>query len=306
MSLTMTAARAAALILPTNLSTLAQTGSNTLVGAPHSPDGTAAAATVAPGRHIELPGVKLWYTDTGGTGVPVVLLHANTFTSAEWAPQVQALSAAGYRVIAFDRRGWGRSEANPVTGTQPGTVAEDLDNLVRQLQLPQFHLVGIAGGGFVAIDFAAWQPEQLRSLVIAASNGQIAEKRMADFRARIDIPALLEPSQRVNRELGIAYRAENPEGTNRFHHVEQTAKQPNAPAQPMRTPNTFAKLASIRVPTLILAGGADLIAPPALMRDWASHLQRYEFQTIDDAGHSIAWERPGTFSDRVLGFIVRH
>ena len=61
------------------------------------------------GSYAELPGVKLWFTDSGGTGVPIVLLHANTGTSAVWASQVASFSQAGYRVIAFDRRGWGKS-----------------------------------------------------------------------------------------------------------------------------------------------------------------------------------------------------
>ena len=68
------------------------------------------------GAYAELPGVRLWFTDTGGTGVPVVLLHANTGTSAAWEPQVDAFARGGYRVIAFDRRGWGRSTAKPDTG----------------------------------------------------------------------------------------------------------------------------------------------------------------------------------------------
>lgn len=258
------------------------------------------------GRHAELPGVKLWFTDTGGSGTPIVLLHANTGTSAEWAAQSVAFAQAGYRVVAFDRRGWGKSLAEPGRGTQPGTVAEDLDALADHLQLPRFHLVGIAGGGFVAIDYAAWRPERLRSLVIAASNGQIREKQMEELTARIDIPGLGEPGRRVFRELGVAYRAENPEGTARFISVEHAARQPGAPSQPMRTPNNLAKLANIDTPALILAGGADLISPPALMRTWAAHLKRYEFAVIHDAGHSIAWEVPEALDKHVLRFVARH
>src|ERR1700742_4517310 len=82
------------------------------------------------GSYAELPGVKLWYTDTGGTGVPIVLLHANTGTSAYWAKQNETFSRAGFRVVAFDRRGWGRSMADASTGPQPGSVAGDLDALV--------------------------------------------------------------------------------------------------------------------------------------------------------------------------------
>ena len=53
--------------------------------------------------------MRLWFTDTGGTGEPIVLMHAITGTSESWETQVAAFSKAGYRVIAFDRRGWGRA-----------------------------------------------------------------------------------------------------------------------------------------------------------------------------------------------------
>ncbi len=136
--------------------------------------GPAKTIPAAPaGTSITLPGVNLWYTDTGGTGVPIVLLHANTGTSANWASQDAAFSKAGYRVIAFDRRGWGKSVADPA-GPQPGSVAEDLQGLVTALKLGKFFIVGVAGGGFVAIDYAAWHPEHVRGLVVAASTGQFS------------------------------------------------------------------------------------------------------------------------------------
>ena len=53
----------------------------------------------------DLPGVQLCFTDTGGNGVPVILLHANTGSSRNWANQIPAFTAAGFRVIAYDRRG---------------------------------------------------------------------------------------------------------------------------------------------------------------------------------------------------------
>src|SRR5207253_4009108 len=88
-------------------------------------------AAPAPARqgYADLPGVRLWFTDTGGNGVPVVLLHANTGNSDSWEYNIPAFEKAGYRVIAFDRRGWGRSMAGPSSGPQPGSVAEDLQAL---------------------------------------------------------------------------------------------------------------------------------------------------------------------------------
>jgi len=269
-----------------------------------APRGHAAEAPAA-GRYAELPGVKLWFTDTGGAGTPIVLLHANTGTSESWEAQAAAFARQGYRVIAFDRRGWGKSLADPTTGSQPGTVAGDLDALADHLRLDTFHLVGVAGGGFVSIDYAAWRPERLRSLVVAASTGQFAEKEMRDFTARVEIPELRKQAA-VYREVGPSYRGANPDGTRRWIEIDEHAQQPGAPPQPLRTPNTFAKLAAVTMPVLVMAADADLLAPPALMRTWAAHLKNYEWAAVPDSGHAIAWEYPDVFNERVLAFVERH
>src|SRR5262249_38041881 len=203
-----------------------------------------AAETPPDGQYAELPGVKLWFTDTGGDGIPIVLLHANTGTSESWQPQAMAFADKGYRVIAFDRRGWGKSLADPASGPQPGSVAGDLDALADHLKLDQFHLVGVAGGGFVSLDYAAWRHERLRSLVVAASTGQFAEQEMQEFTARIEIPELRKQAA-VYREVGPSYRGANPDGTKRWIEIDQHSRQPGAFAQPLRTPNTFAKLAAV-------------------------------------------------------------
>jgi pimeloyl-ACP methyl ester carboxylesterase len=137
----------------------------------------------------DLPGVRLWFTDTGGTGEPVVLMHAITGTSESWQPQIATLAKLGYRVVAFDRRGWGKSLADPATGPQPGHASEDLHALADYLSLDRFHLVGVAGGGFVALDYAAWHGDRLRSLVVGASTGSVSDREIQDFIARIEIPA---------------------------------------------------------------------------------------------------------------------
>ena len=276
-----------------------------MVGLALVPAGPVRAAESPSGRYAELPGVKLWFTDTGGTGTPIVLLHANTGTSATWEAQATAFAREGYRVIAFDRRGWGKSVADPATGPQPGSVAADLDALVDHLKLEKFHLVGVAGGGFVSLDYAAWRPERLRSLVVAASTGQFAEQEMREITARVEIPELRKQAA-VYREVGPSYRGVNPEGTKRWIEIEEHAQQPGAPSQPLRTPNTFAKLASVTMPILVMAAEADLLAPSALMRTWAAHLKNYEWATVPDSGHAIAWEHPDMFNEKALGFVKRH
>lgn len=257
------------------------------------------------GMLVDLPGVHLRVTDTGGPGVPLVLLHANTGTSANWSEQNAAFSAAGYRVIAFDRRGWGQSIADPATGPQPGSVAEDLHALVNHLGIDRFHLVGVAGGGFVAVDYAAWQPERLRSVVAAATMLAITDGPSREMFARLMTPEFRAMPAEF-REVAASYRAVNPEGTARWIEIERAAQQPSAPSQPLRTPNTYAKLETITTPLLAMIADADLIAPPALMRTWIEHVRHAEVATVLEAGHSIAWEQAEAFNRFVLDFVGRH
>jgi pimeloyl-ACP methyl ester carboxylesterase len=257
------------------------------------------------GGYVELPGVKIWFTDTGGIGVPLVLLHANTGNSAIWEPQMGAFARAGYRVIAFDRRGWGKSIADPATGPQPGSIAGDLDALADHLKLDRFHLLGVAGGGFAALDYAAWRPERLRGLVIGASTGQISDKEIADFIARIEIPEIRKQPA-VYLEVGPSYRGGNPQGVRRWNEIEDHARRGGSPNQPLRTPNTFAKIATIPTPTLVIAANSDLLAPPALMAIWAAHVKTHEWAVVPDAGHAVSWERPEMFNQKVIDFIGRH
>jgi pimeloyl-ACP methyl ester carboxylesterase len=259
---------------------------------------------VTRGQFASLPGVRLWFTDTGGNGEPIVLLHANTGTSEIWEPQIPVFAKAGYRVIAFDRRGWGRSQPDPASGPQPGHASEDLHALADHLSLRQFHLLGVAGGGFIALDYAAWHPERLSSLVVGASTGSVSDKEIQDIIARIEIPGIRALPAHF-REVGASYRGTNPEGTARWLAVEEHARQRDAPAQPLRSPNTFAKLATITTRTLVVAAEADLLAPPALMKVWARHVKGAQWTSVPDAGHAIAWEKPTMFNEIVLKFLRR-
>src|SRR5258708_39893786 len=77
------------------------------------PTSAHAAEAPAAGRHAELPGVKLWFTDTAGAAAPIVLMHANTGTSESWGVQPTAVAQQVYRVLACDRRGWGKTLPDP-------------------------------------------------------------------------------------------------------------------------------------------------------------------------------------------------
>jgi pimeloyl-ACP methyl ester carboxylesterase len=93
--------------------------------------------------------IELYYEDHG-SGQPVVLIHGYPLSGASWEKQIPVLLDAGYRVITYDRRGFGKS-SQPATGYNYNTFAEDLRKLVTQLKLHDFTLVGFSmGGGEVA------------------------------------------------------------------------------------------------------------------------------------------------------------
>src|SRR6185503_17651153 len=202
----------------------------------------------------DLPGVRVWHLDTGGRGSAVVLMHAATGSSRVWEHQLPALTGAGHRVVAHDRRGWGRSVVDP-SGPQAGTAADDLRALADHLELDRFHLVGTAAGGIAALDFALSFPERLRSLVVANSIGGVQDDDYLALGRRLRPPEFeaLPPDL---RELGPSYRAAEPEGTRRWLELERLSRPTGAraPAQPTRHRLTFALLETLAVPTLLLTG----------------------------------------------------
>jgi len=270
--------------------------------------GQAPAAVAAPARetYAELPGVRIWFKDTGGSGVPVVFLHAGSGSSQVWEHQIPAFTAAGYRFIAYDRRGWGRSVIDP-SGAQPGTAADVLHRLMDYLGVDRFHLVATAAGGSVAMDYAVSFPQRLRSLVIANNTGRVEDEEYLELVSNLRPPQYPD-LPRWFRELGPLYRAANPDGTRRWMELESRSR-PEGPllaTQPLRNRLTFSLLERIQIPTLLIAGGADLSAPPPLQRFYTARIKNSESLIVPNAGHSTYWEQPEIFNWAVLEFMRKH
>ncbi|MCP9810136.1 alpha/beta hydrolase [Cyanobium sp. HWJ4-Hawea] len=231
----------------------------------------------------------------------MILLHANTGTLESWKHQIQELSNRGYRVIAFDRRGWGESIGSPGSELTI-SVAEDLDALTRHLGIKRFHLIGVAGGSYIVLDYAAWKPESVISGVFAASTGEINEPEVLELRKRAALPGF-EQWPHFLRELSPSYRAANPEGTREWKRIESTSRQAGVRFQPtLRTPNTFKKLNRIKTRILVLSADNDFYAPPALMKLIHEQLPNSTWSTINNSGHAISWEQPEEFEKEVIRF----
>lgn len=112
---------------------------------------------------------RLHIEDSGGSGRPVVLIHGWPLSAQAWEPQVSALRAAGYRVVAYDRRGFGRSD-KPESDYSYDTLAADLQHVMDQCGLQDATLVGFSmGGGEVARYIGRYGESRLHSVVFAAA-----------------------------------------------------------------------------------------------------------------------------------------
>lgn len=256
--------------------------------------------------YAALPGVNLWYTDTGGTGIPVIFLHAASGTSASWVYQEPAFTAAGYRCICYDRRGWGQSQTTASDGDL-GNVSDDLNGLAAHLGLSRFHVVATAAGGIVGLDYTLSYPERVYSLVIATTIGGVEDPDYMEVQHRLRPPEI-QALPVALRELGPSYRGLHPEGARRWIEIERSSRPGghDGPRQPLKQPMTYARLETMAVPVLALAGEADLLSPPALMRLLVAHLPGSQFATIPEAGHAAFWEQPDLWNRLVLDFIGQH
>lgn len=120
-------------------------------------------------HHGLLTDIDLHVDDTGGPGRPVVLIHGWPLSGESWAHQVPALQSAGYRVVTYDRRGFGRSD-KPRSGYDYDTFADDLEAVLQALDLRDATLVGFSmGGGEVARYLTRHGADRVRSVVFAAA-----------------------------------------------------------------------------------------------------------------------------------------
>ncbi|MEU7731327.1 alpha/beta hydrolase [Streptomyces sp. NPDC040724] len=112
-------------------------------------------------------GVKLIFDDLGPRGgAPVILIHGHPFNRTMWAPQTAALTAAGYRVIAPDLRGYGESPVLPGKALL-ADLADDLASLLASLGIEQVVVGGVSMGGQIAMELRLRHPGLVRALVLS-------------------------------------------------------------------------------------------------------------------------------------------
>jgi len=248
----------------------------------------------------QIPDTRLWYWDTGGQGVPIVLLHPATGSALIWGYQQPVFAKAGYRVIAYSRRGYCNSA--PYDPNNPGIGSEDLKHLAEVLGLKRFHVLASAAGGSIASDFALSYQDRLLSLTISSNSFGVREGEIAKVAASIR-PKGFEHLPAEFRDIGPSYRAANPEVVKAWIELEHKALIGPRVSQTLKNQITQAKLKELKLPTLLIAGAADLYTPPSISRMIAAEIPNSRLALIPEAGHSIYWEQPELFNRAVLDFI---
>ncbi|MDB5808879.1 MAG: Twin-arginine translocation pathway signal [Betaproteobacteria bacterium] len=243
----------------------------------------------------DLPAGRVFYRDSGGSAQPVVFLHAASGNSALWEYQVPALIDAGFRFIALDHRATAR-------GSNSSAL---LDDLLTKLDIAQCHVLGTAAGGGAALQFALAHPTKVTSLVIANSIGFVLDREYLDMSNRI------RPQPKFNdlpldfRELGPSYRAANAEGAARWLELSRQGQRSTG----ARTENggnvevTWAAIETLKMPTLLLTGDADLYTPPSVLRMFAQRMPHATVSIVPETGHSSYWENPVAFNSAILAFL---
>ena len=262
--------------------------------------------------------IHLYYEDHG-SGQPVVLIHGYPLSSASWEKQVPVLLDAGFRVIAYDRRGFGKS-SQPTSGYNYDTFAEDLHHVVTQLKLKDIVLVGFSmGGGEVARYIGKHGSNQISKTVIIGGVPPYLLKT-ADNPEGVD-GAVFEGIQKAVRADRYAFFTEffknfyNTDVNLGKRVTEQavqaswnTAAIASAYASLACVPTwheDFRKdVAKIDVPTLVIHGDADRIVPISSAGQRTAKLVKgAELVVIKDGPHNVAWTHAEEVNAALLKFL---
>lgn len=246
-------------------------------------------------------GAGLYYWDTGGSGPAVVFCHPATGSALTWEYQQPVFAQAGFRVIAYSRRGRHKSPVGDLNST--GTYAGDLDALIKYLNIEAFHIVGVAAGGFTVSDYICSFPEKILSMTVACSlfGGWDTEIRRMLSVVRPDGFSSLPPDF---REIGPSYRAAHPEGVREWLEIErESRKLGHGLRQNALSDINWQKLRALDAPKLLMTGGADLYQPPSALRAAAERIPEARTLIVPEIGHALYWERPDIFNSEILKFI---
>ena len=261
---------------------------------------------------------KLYYEDQG-QGRPVVLIHGWPLSGKSWGEQIEPLVAAGFRVITYDRRGFGAS-CRPWDGYNYDAMAQDLNDLLQALNLHEVSLVGFSmGGGEVVRYLSTYGHERVLRAVLAAAvppyllktqdnpDGALTEAQVHEMQAEFskDRQAFLDD---------FTHKFFTPKGGQLAVSEEQrlAAKAIAMTALPKACVDCIAAFANtdfradlpqVEVPVLVLHGDSDQTVPLQASGQRAhAMLPNSQLQVIEGAPHGLNVSHAQAFNAALIGF----
>jgi pimeloyl-ACP methyl ester carboxylesterase len=262
--------------------------------------------------------INLYYEDHG-SGDPVILIHGYPLSGASWEKQVPALLSVGHRVIAYDRRGFGKS-SQPTTGYNYDTFAEDLHKLVTQLNLKNFALVGFSmGGGEVAryigkhgskgvskaviiggvppyLLKTSDNPEGVDAAVFAGIQKAVAADRYAFFTEFF--------KNFYNTDVFLGKRVSEQTIQANWNTAAIASATASLACVPTWHEDFRNDVARIDVPTLVIHGEADRIVPfSAAGQKTAKLVKGARLAPIKDGPHCVTWTHADEVNTELVNFL---
>lgn len=257
-------------------------------------------------------GVNLFFDDLGPRdGAPVILIHGHPFNRTMWAPQAAALTAAGYRVIAPDLRGYGESPVVPGTALL-ADLADDIAALAARLGIEHAVVGGVSMGGQITMELRLRHPGLVRALVLSDTSpvpetpdGRTFRRELAE---RLLAEGMRPYAEEVIDKMLAPYNVTGMPGAAAAVSAMMCATDPEGAAAALRgraeRPDYRPVLAAAAEPCLVVVGEDDVYTPVAEARALHDLMPHAVLAVIERAGHLPGVEQPEAFNRVLLEFLA--
>ncbi len=262
--------------------------------------------------------IELSYEDIG-TGKPILFLHPWPLSSKCWNQQVPFFTDAGFRVVTFDRRGFGRSSKGS-NDYDYDILANDLDTILRELDLYEVTLAGFSmGGGELSRYLGKYGSSRISHAIFIASvppkfasNGQNLEDLHNDSLATMQAQLLDDRAQFLQQQMqkffSISTNSTNPECMIYVDQAIDEASLANTNAL-VRSIDTWrtdltCDFEMIDIPTLIINGDGDQLTPVAMAKKIQEAVRGSRLCVIEHASHGVVQTHASIINNLILEFIA--
>ena len=260
-------------------------------------------------NRIKANGIEMSYQLDGPAGAPVLMLSNSLLTDfGMWDMQVADFASA-YRLLRYDTRGHGGTQATPGPYTIE-LLATDAIALLDALHIDRVNFLGLSMGGMIAQRLAAKHAARLKTVVLCDTACHLPPESAWDDRIALaqskGTAAFIKPM--TERWLTQAYRERNPKVLEKMGAmIARTAVDGLVGcAHAIKTMNQASILAEIKVPTLIVVGEQDVGTPVSAAEFLNRGIQGSKLVVIKNAGHLPNIEQTQTFNRTVLDFLAAH